>query len=140
MSEKLYDKPISEDDLIKFSDKINDMTALLKETMASFEYMASQFSALKLICSDQSKQILYLQDETDRLSYNSSRNHSDICDINKILKEHNRAIELISREMPCGNKLPYRCPVCDGCGRYGLTEESNGAICQGCEGKGIVWG
>lgn len=56
--------------------------------------------------------------------------------------------KLIDMEL---NKKPYKCPVCDGCGKDmnrlvmdGVKEPSTinmkNPACISCEGKGIVWG
>jgi|SRR5579863_491055 len=40
-------------------------------------------------------------------------------------------------------KIPHKCPVCDGSGRYKLATAlcaSDIINCHSCEGKGIVWG
>jgi hypothetical protein len=49
---------------------------------------------------------------------------------------------------PALKKIPYKCPVCDGCGNDKGATESNPnyefcmryASCHSCKGSGIVWG
>lgn len=61
---------------------------------------------------------------------------------NDLHNHYKNVADLISN-ISISKKIPYKCPVCLGTGRYKLATAncpSDIKDCHACEGKGVVWG
>ena len=110
----------------EFEKKVIDQ---FKDFFEMFESIDVQLNELRTHITNIENNINY--EQAKELIYQGAQTHLSILKLESKVKD-----------LETGSRKPHKCPVCEGSGKvaHPLTGMLAAAVCQACEGKGIVWG